>query len=90
LRKEKKSLLNEIESFRAFEKSEAYRKIIENAERMDYQKHLLLKNYPGYNAELLKEKFTVKQIDISRHLVRNHNLFVRFHRYLWKKGLLPE
>lgn len=90
LRKEKKSLLNKIESFRAFEKSEAYRKIIQNAERMDYQKHLLLKNHPGYNAELLKEKYLVKNINIPRRLQRNHNLFVRFHRYLWEKGLLPQ
>lgn len=89
LRKERKSLLNEIEPYRAFEKSEAYNQIIQQAAKMDYQKHLLLKNYPGYKPEIFSEKFQVTPIPIPKQMRKKHHLFVRFHQYLWRKGISP-
>ena len=53
-------MLNEINGFRFFEKAMAYQSIIKYSEKVAYNKHLLLKNYEGYNPQLLRDILHVK------------------------------
>lgn len=49
LKKERKSLMNQIEGMRFYEKVTAYEQIIKLSEKLFYEKHLLYKNYEDYN-----------------------------------------
>ncbi len=90
LNKEIKSLLNEINGYRLFEKAEAYKRIIRSAEKIAYQKHLLMKNYRGYNESLFKEKFNVKEIILPQEHRIKHKVLMKFKEALWRKGLEPQ
>jgi hypothetical protein len=90
LNKETKSPLNEINSYRLFEKVEAYKKIIRSAEKIAYQKHVLMKNHPGYNEMLFKEKFNVKDISLPKEHRLKHSVFMKIKEALWRKGLEPQ
>lgn len=84
--KEKKSIFNEIESFRYYEKIRCYEKIIELSEKMTFEKHTLLKNYEDYDDSILKQQFPKFKNEIlpKKHLIIN-NLMRKFEEYLWRK-----
>lgn len=62
LKKERKSLLNGIENLRFYEKVTAYKEIIKLSEKLIYEKHLLYKNYEGYDENALRKKYPVLKI----------------------------
>lgn len=88
LQKEKKSTLNNIESYRFFEKITAYERIIKYSEKLLYEKHILLKNYDNYDIKILKKKFPEFKNDIlpKRHLII-YKLLRKFDQILWKRNI---
>lgn len=90
LRKEGKSVLNKIESYRYFEKIVAYERIIKLSDKLLYEKHILLKNYNDYEDSILKQKFPEFRNDIlpRKHLFV-HKILRKFDQFLWRKNLKP-
>jgi len=87
LRKERKSILNNIGGFRLFEKMDAYYNIIKKTSKFSYDKHLLLKEYQDYNSERFLEKFVVKEMDLPYRIKLKYKILKGFNRFLWYKGL---
>lgn len=88
LRKEQKSILNEIDSYRCFEKIIAYERIIKYSEKLIFEKHLLFKNYANYNENNLKQMFPkFKNEMVSKKHLLIHNIFRKFDKFLWKNNL---
>lgn len=85
LKKEGKSIFNDIDGFRYFEKAISYKKIIHISEKLLYEKHLLYKEYHGYDPKLLQEKF-VPRIDnlVSRKHMIKYRLFKKLDQLLWR------
>jgi len=84
LQKEGKSPLNEIDNNRFLEKVNAYQKIIQSAEEIAYQKHILLKNYTGYDELLFKEKFNVKGLNTPSAAKKTYDLFKKANELIWR------
>ena len=88
LRKENKSILNEGESLRYFEKIEAYKAIIRDSDRLLYSKHLLYSHYNSYNQELLRRVFAYKSPTLlPRKMMIKYHLFQKVFRFLWKRRM---
>jgi hypothetical protein len=90
LLKEGKSLLNEIDNVRLFEKVTAYQKIIRSAEDIAYQKHILLKNYLGYEESVLQEKFNVKGLATPIAATKAYDLLTKSNELLWRHRYTPK
>lgn len=87
LKKEKQSLFyDEMKSYRYFEKIRAYEKIIKYSDKLIFEKHTLLKNYPSYNDSILKEKFPPFKNDMlsKKDLILN-NFFRKIEKFMWKR-----
>ena len=88
LQKEKKSMLNEINGFRFFEKAMAYQSIIKYSEKVAYNKHLLLKNYEGYNPQLLRDILHVKFPKLLPwRMMMKYKISKKHEEFLWKHKL---
>lgn len=88
LKKERKSILNNIESYRFLEKVYAYEKIIKISEALLYDKHILYKTYDNYNEQVLKEQFPSYQNKLlppKMHL--KHKFFREFGKKMWKLNI---
>jgi hypothetical protein len=85
LRKEGKSLLNQIEDARFLEKVEAYKRIIGSADQLTYEKHILYKNYPGYDEDLLKGSMYMRPVDIAPAILKIYNLMKRIDKRRWRR-----
>lgn len=86
LKKERKSILNQIDSSRWIEKIFAYEKIIKQSEKLLYEKHILLKNYDGYDESFLKEKLPeVKNDILPKKQFINYNIIRKLNKFLWNK-----
>lgn len=86
LKKERKSILNEIDSSRWIEKIFAYEKIIKQSKKLLFEKHILLKNYTDYDESFLKEEFPEFKNDIlpKKQLV-NYNVIRKFNQFFWNR-----
>lgn len=89
LKKEKQSAFDdEMKPYRYFEKIRAYEKIIEYSDKLIFEKHTLLKNYPTYKDSILKEKFPPFKNDMlpKKELIIN-NFFRKIERFVWKSKI---
>lgn len=87
LRREDNNQLNEIKGFRFIEKVISYKNIIQLSNKILYEKHLLLKEYDGYQPQLLKEKFTIsfdKVLDKEEAIIK-YKLLRKINKHLWNK-----
>lgn len=88
LRKEGKSQLNNIDSFRFLEKVVAYEQIIKNSERLLYDKHVLTKTYSTYNDSILKYQFPAFKNDIlPKKFLLLYKLKKHLERLFWKNNI---
>lgn len=88
LKREGKSQLNQIGSFRYFEKVMAYKSIITIAKRAEYDKHILYKGLDNYNDNLLKKEFPPPVVVIlPKKQIVKHKVFKTISKYLWYKGI---
>jgi hypothetical protein len=79
LKKEGKSLLNQIDSKIFLDKVISYKNIIEKSEKLDYDKHVLLFGKKGYRNETLKQRFNPI---IDMKLKKRHWWFIKINRWL--------
>lgn len=88
LLKEKKSLLDGMESFRFFEKGYAYKNIILYSNKLIYEKHLLYKEHSDYDPEILLSDYPVLfDTYLPKKLLVKFKIFRKVEEYLWRKRL---
>jgi len=88
IRLEDKSPFSQVGGYRHFEKVNAYRRIIESAEKMAYDKHILLKEYAGYDAQALRyghRAIFAENLSLRHRVV--YKLFVAMDEFLWRRGM---
>lgn len=86
LMKENKSLFNEINGFRYFEKAIAYRNIIKGSRKLYFDKHLLYKNYKGYSNNQFRDELDFRfenPVPFRKMIV--YNFLKTFSRLFWRK-----
>lgn len=85
LQKEGKGMLNEINQFRYFEKAMAYQSIIKHSEKIAYNKHLLFKDYDGYNPQLLRDKHPIVfETLLPWRMMIKYKILKTYDEFLWK------